>query len=680
MFSRILATAFASIAVAGVCCFGQDKTVGASLYLANRAPLVEKRYMELPVGNVKPEGWLKDQMQRMADGMTGHLDELYPSVMGSRNGWLGGDGDVWERGPYWIDGLLPLAYMLDDKKLKDKVQPWIEWTLKSQKPDGYFGPDTDRPYEPGLQRDNAHDWWPKMVVLKVLQQYYDATGDKRVIPFMTKYFRYQLENLKETPLGHWTFWGQQRGGDNLLIVYWLYNITGDTFLLELGDLLNGQTEDWTEKFLDHTMMNSLFSVHCVNLAQGLKQPVVRYQATGDSRHIKSIDAMESDLRRYHGWPTGLFGGDELLHTGNPTQGSELCTAVEMMYSLEKMIEITGRTDWADWLERVAYNALPTQTTDNFDARQYYQQLNQVMVTMGERNFVSPHEGTDIVFGVLTGYPCCTSNLHQGWPKFTRDLWFATSGLGLAALYYAPSTVTAKVADGIEVRIDESTVYPFESTVRFGISFPDKKVKSATFPLEMRVPGWCRQASVKVNGETISQETAGKIITINREWKSGDHVELDMPMHLSVSRWYENSAVIERGPLIYALKMGEKWRKVSNDERVRGIHGDFYYEVHPSTPWNYCLIESDLRPNDLQNTFKVVEKGMDGYPWNVENAPVEIHTKARRMPQWQLYNESAGPLPYSTQDPAELAPEVEDIVLIPYGCTTLRITEFPVSRK
>ena len=272
MFSRILATAFASIAVAGVCCFGQDKTVGASLYLANRAPLVEKRYMELPVGNVKPEGWLKDQMQRMADGMTGHLDELYPSVMGSRNGWLGGDGDVWERGPYWIDGLLPLAYMLDDKKLKDKVQPWIEWTLKSQKPDGYFGPDTDRPYEPGLQRDNAHDWWPKMVVLKVLQQYYDATGDKRVIPFMTKYFRYQLENLKETPLGHWTFWGQQRGGDNLLIVYWLYNITGDTFLLELGDLLNGQTEDWTEKFLDHTMMNSLFSVHCVNLAQGLKQP------------------------------------------------------------------------------------------------------------------------------------------------------------------------------------------------------------------------------------------------------------------------------------------------------------------------------------------------------------------------------------------------------------------------
>ena len=83
----------------------------------------------------------------------------------------------------------------------------------------------------------------------------------------------------------------------------------------------------------------------------------------------------------------------------------------------------------------------------------------------------------------------------------------------------------------------------------------------------------------------------------------------------------------RGPLIYALKMGEKWRKVSNDERVRGIHGDFYYEVHPSTPWNYCLIESDLRPNDLQNTFKVVEKGMDGYPWNVENAPVEIHTKS-----------------------------------------------------
>ena len=157
-------------------------------YPNSRYPLVSKPYIELPIGNIKPAGWLKIQMEQMCMGMTGHLDSIYTKVMGPRNGWLGGDGDVWERGPYWIDGLLPLAYIMNDETLIQKVKPWIEWTLASQKPNGYFGPDTDRDHEPGLQRDNARDWWPKMVMLKVLQQYYSATNDQRVISFLTNYF------------------------------------------------------------------------------------------------------------------------------------------------------------------------------------------------------------------------------------------------------------------------------------------------------------------------------------------------------------------------------------------------------------------------------------------------------------------------------------------------------------
>lgn len=673
MLKKIIAAACMALSVMAI--EAADK--GESLYLANRAPLLEKRYMELPVGDVKPEGWLKDQMQRMADGMTGHLDKLYEPVMGKRNGWLGGDGDVWERGPYWIDGFLPLAYMLDDKVLKEKVQPWVEWALNSQREDGYFGPDTDRSPEAGLQRDNAQDWWPKMVVLKVLQQYYDATGDKRVIPFMTKYFKYQLEHLKETPLGHWTYWGRMRGGDNLLVVYWLYNITGDDFLLELGDVIAEQTYNWRSEFLNREMMHTIGSVHCVNLAQGLKEPVVRYQATHDEKDIASIDTMAYDLRRFHGWPTGLYGGDEWMHGGNPTQGSELCTAVEMMYSLEKMIEITGRTDWADWLERVAFNALPTQMSDDCMTRQYYQQLNQVEVSCMERNFQEPHGGTDIAFGLLTGYPCCTSNLHQGWPKFTRDLWFATSDRGLAALYYAPSTVTAKVGNGVEVKIEEKTMYPFEGTVRFEISYPNKKVKSADFPLELRVPGWCKEATVKVNGAEVSKGNAGSIITLDRTWKKGDKVELEMPMQISTSRWYENSTVIERGPLLYALRIGEEWQKVTDQEKLKG-RGDYCYEVHATTPWNYCLMQNDVDNANVNTAFKVVERKTDGYPWSIENAPIEIHGKGRRMENWTLYNGSAGPMPYGPIKRTHLG-DVEDIVLIPYGCTTLRITEFPVAR-
>ena len=192
----------------------------AAPYANNRAPLREKPFVKLPLGAIRAEGWLRDQLQRQADGLTGHLDSVYPEVMGPRNGWLGGDGDVWERGPYWIDGLRPLAYILGDRQLIEKTRPWVEWALGSRQPDGYFGPAEDRPFEsPAIQRDNARDWWPKMVMLKVLQQYYSATGDERVIELMRAYFRYQLRELPKTPLGHWTFWGEQRGGDNLGIVY-----------------------------------------------------------------------------------------------------------------------------------------------------------------------------------------------------------------------------------------------------------------------------------------------------------------------------------------------------------------------------------------------------------------------------------------------------------------------------
>ena len=211
------------------------------LYTNNRAPLVHKQYMELPLGAVKPDGWLKDQLDIMAAGMTGHLDQLVPKIFGERNGWLGGDGDKWERGPYWIDGLIPLAYILDDEALKAKARPWVEWALASQQENGFFGPSEDLPNEDGLQRDRTHDWWPRMVVLKFLKQYYDATQDPRIPVFMTKYFRYQLEQLPLTPLGNWSFWAAERGADNLYIVYWLYNLTGEEFLLDLGKIIMEQT-------------------------------------------------------------------------------------------------------------------------------------------------------------------------------------------------------------------------------------------------------------------------------------------------------------------------------------------------------------------------------------------------------------------------------------------------------
>ncbi len=647
-------------------------------YTVNREPLQPSPYTELPLGSIQARGWLLRMLERQRSGITSKLDELYPQVMGARNGWLGGDGDQWERGPYWIDGLLPLAYLLDDAALKAKVQPWIEWTLSSQQEDGFFGPSTDFSYEKGLQRNNSKDWWPRMVMLKVLCQYYSATEDERVISFMTDYFRYQLNTLPQTPLGNWTFWAEYRACENLQAVLWLYNITGDGWLLDLARLLHSQSIDYTHIFLETDNMKKTASIHGVNLAQGLKEPVIYWQVEADEKYLDAVRKGLKDIRDYNGMPNGMFGADELLHGNNPTQGSELCTAVELMYSLEQMIKITGDLEYADLLEKIAYNALPAQISDDFTSRQYFQQANQVLVTRDMHNFDINHGETDLVFGLLTGYPCCTSNLHQGWPKFTGNLWYATPDGGLAALTYAPSQVRARVSGGTEVQITEDTHYPMDGHICLTVNYQDNNT-TAKFPIKLRIPSWSKGATLIVNGEPVSNTEPGTVAVIDRTWQDGDRIELTLPMEVSVQEWHECSVSVERGPLVFALRMGEEWVRKEFEDPA-SIYGQTYWEVYPLTKWNYGLMKFDRRnPSEAFQVLIDEEKMASDWYWNPESAPVMIKAKAKEIPSWKLYNHMAGPLPYGKTTyglGTEDLPE-ETVTLIPYGCTTLRISEFPV---
>ena len=668
-----------------------------TIYPQNRAPLVAKPYRELPLGSIEARGWLLEQLQRMADGMTGRLDSLYPTVMGPRNGWLGGDGDGWERGPYWIDGLLPLAYLLDDDALKAKVQPWIEWTLTHQRADGYLGPIpfTEAPEsEAGLQRGLRRDWWPKMVMLKILQQYYQATGDGRVLTVLTDYFRFQLRELPETPLDHWTVWANRRGGDNLMVVYWLYNHTGDAFLLELAELLRTQTFPWTTVFLNEPNYSAptnpwhyarmqrypfdsteiaelnvgdLGSMHCVNFAQGLKQPVVSYQQSGEASDLEAARRGLRDVIYYHGQPQGMYGGDEPLHGKDPVRGVEFCALAEEMFSLETMLAITGDMTYADQLERITYNALPTQAADDYLSRQYFQAANQVELTRElETSYeTTNHLGTDFVFGQFTGYVCCTSNMHQSWPKYVQNLWYATADGGVAALLYAPSEVTLQVSDSIELHVVEETGYPFRDRIDFTLT----PSAPAPFPFHLRIPAWAEGATVTVNGIPYPGEPKGQTLVITREWQPGDRVRLTLPMQLTTSQWFDFSVAVERGPLVYALKIREDYQS-----RQDSFYGS-YQEVYPVDPWNYALHEDDVR--QIQQAVEVVENDWDGrYPWNLASAPIELRLRGIALPDWKLVN-GAPVFPAwwgNRQDPQLPA---SPITLVPYGCTTLRISEFPV---
>lgn len=649
----------------------EKEDVRNSFYITNQAPLIQQPLTQLPIGDIKPTGWLMEMLELQRSGLTGHLDSIYALVCGPNNGWLGGTGDGWERGPYWLDGLVPLAYILDDENLKSKAQKWIEWSIENQEEDGYFGPvPLPEGYEKieGTQQGNREDWWPKMVMLKVLQQYYMATQDERILELMDRYFQYQFRTLGQYPLDTWTFWANRRGGDNLAVVYWLYNITGKEYLLELAEILFSQTYNWTEVYSGEEIrsQNPLPHLHCVNVAQGLKQPVVYYQQHPEAKYTESVKTGLRSLQQVHGFVNGMYGGDERLHGNDPTQGSELCSAIEMMFSFENILQITGDIFYADYLEKIAYNVLPTQHNDEFTRRQYFQQANQVVMSDESRNFFND-EYSRIVYGVLTGYPCCTSNMHQGWPKFIQNLWYATPDNGLAIMLYGPSEVKAQVSKGEWVRFAEETDYPFRDRIRL-IYLEGPEVY---FPLHLRIPGWCMDPEIRINGKMLEMENGSGIVVLDRDWKEGDVVEMDFPMEIRISEWDEDSRGIERGPLVYALRIEERW-----EEKKTAQWPNSFFEVYPESPWNYGFNSEKLTGAD----FHVVEKNIEIImPWNLAGAPVELTTSAIRIPDWIIEKNSAGKIPVRNYFPKADSVKFEEIRLIPYGCTALRISQFPVVR-
>lgn len=672
----------------------------------NRPPLAEKPYAELPLGAIKPDGWLRDELQRMADGMTGNLDQWYPEVCGPRNAWLGGDGDTWERGPYWIDGLYPLAKLLGDKELEAKSMKWVDWTLENQRHDGYIGPriikPQDRQRRPplGALTIKPDDWWPRMVMLKILQQHYIATGDARVIDCLHKYFRYQLKTLPSKPLhdpdnpnsGSW--WAARRGGDNLMSVLWFYNVTGETYLLELADLLQQQTVPVTQWFSMGPQNRLIYrsdqhsGLHCVNVAMMMKTPVIAWQRDQDVRHLQAVESGFEILRRLHGQPNGLYGGDEGMHGDSPDRGSELCSAVEMMFSLEKMFEITGDVAYADRMERIALNALPTQCTDDHHARQYFQQTNQVAATLGDRDFFDDG-GERVVYGLLNGYPCCTCNLHQGWPKFTQHLWFASNDGGIAAMSYAPSNVTATVAGDKTASVRTETGYPFQDEVRMIVSV-DSPIE---FPIHLRIPGWADVCELTVRRadsppasppdgrsretKSVFKAKSGTMHVIDRVWQHGDEIVLKLPMQIKASTWYARSKAIERGPLVFALDLAAEWldvpRSAPDGVPASAMHRG-YREARSMKIWNYALAADVVNQPSKEIQIEIDDRIADN-PWTSDSAPVRLKVKAHQLPSWTMQRNSAAPPPLSPVNVDRLA-DAEELTLIPYGATTLRVTTFP----
>jgi uncharacterized protein len=624
----------------------------------NLAPLTQNAFYLLPLGSVRPSGWLKRQLLIQASGLGGHLDETWADV-GSNSGWLGGTGESWERGPYFVDGLIPLAYLLDDARLKAKAQKFVDWTLTHQASSGMIGP-------PGND-----DWWPRMIMLKALAQYQEATNDPRVIPVLSRYFSCQLTSLADRPLRDW---GKFRWQDNALIAMWLYNRTGDRKLLELVRLLHAQGYDWQAQFenfrytqpvtaamikLDkgQGLADLALCTHGVNNGQALKAAPVWSMISGSKADRQGFHQMLAALDKYHGLPNGMFSCDEHLAGRNPSQGSELCTVVETMFSLEQSLAILGDATIGDRLEKITFNALPGTFTDDMWAHQYDQQPNQVEVSLHRKPWTTNGPESNL-FGLEPNFGCCTANFHQGWPKFAASLWMYSDDDGLVAALYSPCEVRTKVRN-TAVRLREETEYPFRGTVRITIE-PENAL---SFPLRLRIPAWADEPTILVNGQQAAGARDAGFAKIDRTWKAGDVVELRFPMLPRVSRGYNDSLSIDRGPLVFSFPIGQSWVKL----RDRGMTAD--WQVFPSSQWNYSL--GPVGPS--LEKIHVEESPVGESPFALAETPVKLQVEARKLPSWLAVDGVADPVP---QSPVSSSEPLEKITLVPYAAAKLRITAFP----
>jgi uncharacterized protein len=642
----------------------QDPAIAAPV-VRNRAPLSPSAFYFLPLGSIRPRGWLMEQLQIQSSGLSGHLDETWADV-GPNSGWLGGTGESWERGPYFLDGLLPLAYLVDDPRLKRKAQKYIDWVLDNQAPSGMIGP-----------RSND-DWWPRIVMLKALTQYQELTGDPRVIPAMEKYFRYQLNELPNRPLRDWA---KFRWQDELLSVIWLYNRTGSQYLLDLARLLHKQGYDWQAQFSDFKYTQRITSeyiklekgeglkdlalaTHGVNNGQAVKTGPIWSIVSGSNSDRSATLKMISELNKYHGLPNGMFSCDEHLAGLDPSQGSELCTVVEYMFSLEHSLAILGDPSLGDRLELLAFNALPGTLTDDMWAHQYNQEPNQVECSLHHKPWTTDGPESNL-FGLEPNFGCCTANYHQGWPKFAASL-FMLSGAqgssdqdGLVATAYAPCEVHTTIR-GTPVHVIEETGYPFHGSVRLIVN----PAAPLNFPLQFRIPAWASGTTITVNGQAESAPIPGSFARIERTWKSADRVEVDFHMKPRVSRGFNDSISVERGPLVFSYGIGESWVKL----RDRGMASD--WQVFPATPWNYALQVDETSPSE---SIAVTAEEVGKAPFTARHTPVRLKVKARKLTDWRAEDGVANTVPSSpvTSDQPE-----ETITLIPYATAKLRITSFP----
>ncbi len=600
-------------------------------------------------GEVKPAGWLLGQLRIQAQGLSGNLDKVWPDIRDSR--WIGGDRDGWERVPYWLDGFIPLAYLLDDDDLKARAKRYVDGILDRQEDDGWICPC------PKEQR-GAYDMWALILILKVLAMYGDLSGDERIQPAVEAALKNFGAHIRHNTIFDWA---ATRWYEALIPIFWLYERTGEPWLIELAHRLQAEGVDYKKIFDPYLDQEPYpywtFLTHVVNLGMALKQEGLVSRMSGGDADAFALK-MHETLLKYHGMAVGHFTGDECVSGDSPVQGSELCSVVEAMYSFEELLAVGGNPHWGDACERLAFNALPATNSPDMWTHQYVQMTNQVRCSrLPEGHVVFRTNGPEAhVFGLEPNYGCCTANFNQGWPKFAMATFMKTEN-GVASALIAPSSVTFKQGDA-DVCVTLETDYPFRACAKYTVT--------ASAPVEMelslRIPGFAKSATV--DGQPA---VPGAFHTITKTWSGTTSVDVQFRFEAELVDRPRDMRALWRGPLLYSVAIEEEWKRVEYEHNgVERKYPYCDYAISPKSAWNYGF---------AGDSFEAQEKPVGDCPFSPDGAPVEIMAQLAEI-DWPEQHGICAVEPQSRK-PLGAARAVR---MIPYGCTNLRMTEMPVVEK
>jgi len=609
-------------------------------------------------GQCKPAGWLKTQLRIQADGLSGNLDKIWPDVKDSA--WIGGDREGWERVPYWLDGFIPLAWMLEDDELKQRADSYIESILDRQAPDGWPCPGD------AADRKN-YDAWALLLIGKVLTLYPGLNKGnkkgKRAREGLRRAMRCLHDLLQSGEITLFQ-WGKFRWFEGLIPLQYLSEQRPDQatrqWILETARLLYDQGAHYAdfmplwEKPLHHWK----FETHIVNIGMMLKAEALYCRLTGE-KATGEAEKLWQQLEKYNGTAVGSFTGDECLAGLAANRGTELCSIVELMYSCENLYATTGNAVWADRLEKLAFNALPATFTDDMWAHQYDQLVNQIDCTpvIGIPPFGT--NGAEAhCFGLEPNYGCCTANLSQGWPKLAMSV-FMQHGDGIVCAMPLPARLET-VIKGVRVTVECESEYPFRHRCAWHIRCEEP----VEFTLRVRIPGWVQ--SYTLDGAAYMAESCHGHHLLKKIWnqetvtlalEDTPHL-VDRPYRLKTAQW---------GPLVFSLPIAAEWEK--REYTANGVERRYPWcdwSVHRRGEWEFGFADEALT---------VEEKPVGAIPFGSDKPSVVL--KANLAPiDWRLLEEFEGFAAKVPAHRAALAPAAE-AVLIPYGAAKLRMTELPL---